>query len=576
MIIAISTIAETATFNNAGGDGKWDNPQNWDTGRVPNINDDAVIPEGHDVEGPSGKLTHVGSLTNAGTITLGTTDIHTSTIFTSQVTNTGTMNLNMNANFELTGLNNSGTMNVSSNTFSGSSGEPCSIINSGTIVGNEGEFNISNADIVSNIGSIDVTSVSAKDVDTFLNQPDGEITTLLEINVNANTFGNSGSMNSGSSISIISGFAYNNGVIHGTNEVAIFTLNDYLRKGGLSKITSQNGRVSLIGKKGDMTGYTAAGSSNKKQSILSENAGLLEIAVDTNWVVSDSTKMEGNIIRFIFDYLEFIVIDSLKSIYADSKIEFYGTSGSTLNFQSNYSPDIFWVEDGSIEIHSDNIIPPTQGLDFLFHPDPVTGPSDTTFTSTFIEGKRVSDSTGSSGVFKVLTKNNSTGHRTFNYEISSVLGWATTTTGTTQLQAPFHLDSLMIDYSIPWNGDTLVDTVMVILSIPGEYADTAYSYIRSYPGFTVGIEEPHMVADGLQLNVSPNPFSGKTSIKSNKDAQITITDINGRMIDKFSIMADCEQYWVPPTGVRSGLYLISVTDKVSVITQKVLYWGTDQ
>jgi hypothetical protein len=82
-----------------------------------------------------------------------------------------------------------------------------------------------------------------------------------------------------------------------------------------------------------------------------------------------------------------------------------------------------------------------------------------------------------------------TGNKVFDYMISSSPGWIETVSGTTQQLSPFQFDSLLINYDIPVFGDTLTDTIMIITSVPGVYADTSYSYLRSSPSMFVEINE---------------------------------------------------------------------------------------
>ena len=109
------------------------------------------------------------------------------------------MNLNTNADFTLTGMDNSGTMNVNSNKFEGPSGDPCNFNNSGNINSDGGGISVVNISIFSNTGTLNVTNFNASDVQTFLNHEAGQIDALFDINIDASTFGNTGSLSSNGS-----------------------------------------------------------------------------------------------------------------------------------------------------------------------------------------------------------------------------------------------------------------------------------------------------------------------------------------------------------------------------------------
>ena len=506
--VIIINAQQTATFTNDTGDGSWDNPQNWDTGEIPGSSTHAIIPDGFNVDGPD----------RPGYIVYG-------------ITNAGILDLKPHTTIQTQSLNNSGILFVSDNKITGGINPTCQVNNSGSINSTTGDISFENISTFSNIGAIDVENFTADKTNTFLNQDGGSINAKYYVDVFSKNFGNNGTMDAGSGQWIVSNYAYNNGVISSKDlDVTIFTKIDYLRNGGNGRIFSQIGKVSLNGKKGDFTGkvFTGYSSTNQENSNRRFPSEAVELAMDTSWVVGDTAKIYSQSIRFVFSYLSFIGLDSIKDIYADADIEFYGTVGATLDFEWNHAMNMVWSETGTIRIFCDYINEPDEELEYLFHPDPIVEPSDTTFTSSFISSRMVTDSTGNSGSFWIYIKNNSTGTRAFDYSISSMRNWVTSVSGTLQNLTPFQYDSLEVEYSVPINADTLTDEVLLTLSIGEEYADTAYSFIHSFPSSIVGLEETKPDKQENEIVSFPNPFSTSTTIeyKIKTPGNITLSIFN--------------------------------------------------
>ncbi len=550
---------DVAIFNGEGGDDKWDNPKNWSTQQVPDENTTAIIPEAYTVKGPRSGNNGVAAIENSGTIELRSGVV----IYTDR-------------------LDNIGTIKAHNNTIMSSDLSPRKLIvnNTGEIIGSgsyseTGSITFSGINTFSNAGKIEIYSFYLNGKGAFMNTPDGEIFTTACINFTIPSFTNHGIINAHHDCRFETEAFENNGLLSSNlSDIHIIVTEGYFREGHQSRIRlSEDKNIFINGKRGDITGKISCIEYKfRKITQIMTNDSEIEIAIDTCWIVGDSAEIKGETIHFLFDYLCFIQIDSIKDIYANSNIKFYGAAGSTLNLWNNDAEDFIYSENGSIEIHTDSIIlPKGYDINYFCYPDPVVGPSDTTYLNSYIGSNYVMDSAGSSGDIKLNCRNNSTGHRSFDYTISSQLGWITTTTGNTQNLVPFQFDSLMIDYNIPFSGDTLTDTMMVVFSIPGEYADTSYSYIRSFPGITTNVIEPIAFNKELTLEVTPNPSSGPVSIKTSENSIMYITDLKGRIIDDFPLMKDIEHVWNSETRLAPGIYLINAFAGKNQKTIKLIF-----
>jgi hypothetical protein len=145
---------------------------------------------------------------------------------------------------------------------------------------------------------------------------------------------------------------------------------------------------------------------NTNNHLLSPLYGDVSIVAESAWIVGDTSEsISAKTLRIVFSYLCISGIDSIMGIYAGKKIEFFGVAGSILNLQLNNVKDMMFVNAGTIEIQSDSIIDPPSGINFICHPDPVVGPSDTTFTQIYIESRHVFDHAGTDSTFKITVQN---------------------------------------------------------------------------------------------------------------------------------------------------------------------------
>jgi len=541
-----ASAQQTATFTNGSGDNQWGNPDNWDTGEVPGYNTIAVIPADQYAYQEHHPIV-AGSIINHGDLAFkDDLEVHTNS------------------------LTNNGSLVVTDNKIQGINNGEVTVANSGTIEGVGdvgGNLVISRASSFSNSGGIYVDGVAVF-ANSILNNTGGTIEANV-VNLQGGVIANNGNINASGMVFGIAGYVYNRGNINSENgSVGLWAKNDYVRNIGTGKITSTNGTVDLAGKKTDVTGQVKV--INRSEEKIQDQADI-EFAFDEGWVVGDTAKIRGETIRFIFNYLSFIGLDSIMDVYAGSKIEFYGTAGATLNLEWNHVQNSFWVENGTVEIHCDYIEEPDEELEYLFHPDPIIGPSDTTLIFTKASSVFTIDSAGSTGSFKLYVMNTGTGHRAFDYAVSSDLGWVISGSGNTPNLAPFNYDSLEVNYEIPLSGDTLTDEVMLVLSVPGEYIDTTYSYIRSYPAMNVRINQHPHDDKSTELKLVPNPFVDKVSLSSDRDGEITLFDMAGKRLHSASLQANKPMIWIPQEDLNAGIILVSFSDGYTTSSAKLLY-----
>jgi type IX secretion system substrate protein len=514
----------------------------------------------------------VPDATKTAIVTAGSTVHADATITAGGITNSGTMHIYVCHDVNAGSINNSGSIYLGNNKIKGIGEGKININNSGNIVGDhDGKYgrdiNFDNVGTFSNSGVIDVNRFWMDDVDNFVNQESGEISSSIFNICSCSDFGNTGEIVSRGNLSIASNYSNNNGLLRSKfGSVSVFVKKDYCRQGSKSQIKAMEGRVFIDGKKGDLTGRISSGTTSKSNIGL----GTVSIVTDTCWVVGDSVKIEGETLRFVFDQLDFLSIDSIKSIYANSKIEFYGTAGSMLSIIGWVEEDFIYVENGNIEIHTDSIRIFDHDINYYCYPNPLVGPADTTFIQSYIESVNILDSVTKSGSIYIDIRSNCTGRRSFDYDISSKLGWVENASGSTQVLAPFQFDSLLVNYSIPVTGDTLTDTIMVVLSIPGEYSNTVYSYLYSDKDMTVQVDEIIANKHNFQLMVSPNPSEGVVNITASEDAEIYVFDLNGNLINHFNLNQNTHKCLNSNYSMSPGLYFIQGSSGCSIITEKLI------
>ena len=543
-------------------DNNWHNPANWSTNTVPTTVDNVTIPSGTSIckaYSIGGNKTLANSLKNYGNLEfhggcpviydfqnhnqvsihgfLSDRSVIFSDLYITSFKNYGTITSGSDCSLYLYCSNmsfyNQGTINVGGFGAYVKDFETHSLSHLESSSNNESEIiNIECSNIFINNGLI-----KAKE-NIFENVPNLNITSKNIIN-NGFILGCNSTNKKGGDINLTA------------TEKIVNT--KYVKAG--NSTNQLDGAVKPIAKKIDNTGRFISGSSTLEETIdiplYSQTSfktfnspyssviyfGNMFIAADSILIHGDSARVEADTLIIVFNYLKISDLTEYESIFADELIVFRGTQNAVLDVSQNMGPiTIFTYSPGSrIDIYCDSIIPPSQGLSFVFSPAPNVYPSDTTYINGYISQEIINDTAGASGTFNLTIQNHSTANKSFNYSISSAKGWVTTMNGTTQMLAPFQFDSLMVNYTIPSTADTLIDTVTQVLYVPGMFRDTVYSYIQSSPGSGVGIKKNQTYVDDFRLYQNyPNPFNPTTSIrfdlKKSSHVKLVVYDVLGREV----------------------------------------------
>lgn len=592
-------ITWTGAINN-----DWHDHRNWSTNTVPTTSDNVTIPSGT----PVCKVSGFGS-GNAGANSLknyGNLEFHGGDPAIFDFQNHNQVSLHAFGSDRVVDFSSIG--NVSFKNYGTISSTDCSL----SLYGRNMSFY--------NQGNIDVDRLYAhvKNFETHflshLEAGDPGSTGTMDIKCE-NNFINNGSIkgknevNEGSSLEIKAKNITNNGFILGSNRndgkgVDIYLVasekiinTKYVVAGNSEQ--DRDGMVITIAKKIENTGRFISGSSTLEESLdislYSQKSlntsngsesrivyfGNMFIAADSIHIHGDSARVEADTLIIVFDYLKISDLTEYESIYADELIVFRGTRNAVFDVSQNMGDiTIFAREPGSrIDIYCDSIIPPPQGLSYVFSPTPNVYPSDTTYTNGYISQVTVNDTAGASGTFKLILQNNSTSNKSFQYYVSSSKGWVTTMSGATQTLAPFQFDSLMVNYAIPSTADTLTDTITQVLYVPGVFRDTVYSYIHSSFGQSIGIRKNQTYIDDYRLYQNyPNPFNPTTNIRfdllKTSHVKLIVYDILGREVallvnEKLSYGSYTADWFV--SGYPSGVYFYKlITDEHVDVKKMVL------
>ncbi|MBN2570050.1 MAG: hypothetical protein JXB42_11525, partial [Deltaproteobacteria bacterium] len=203
------------------------------------------------------------------------------------------------------------------------------------------------------------------------------------------------------------------------------------------------------------------------------------------------------------DYIELISINSPSNV-----IDFSEISNERI---------IVANPTGEILIRGDSLIAPPIGYNAMCEPDPTVMGGSISVDDVTIIGETVMSFTGHSDSLEVLIRNEYTVSRTFNYSITSLLGWFAPVTGTTPTLAPWETHSFYVHFTIP-SGFVVTVTDSVTSAVMG----TLYpikrwvSPIIAFPFDTLtylnvaetGAEKP----EAMTISAHPNPFNSSVSI----------------------------------------------------------------
>jgi len=262
------------------------------------------------------------------------------------------------------------------------------------------------------------------------------------------------------------------------------------------------------------------------------------------------------------------------------EIENINSPGHYANFFSLEEPAVFNCLYGDIYIKSDNIIPPSIGMNAICDPDPIISETLPTYTYMSIFAPTAMSKRGVvDSVFYVL-RNEQNYARTYDYTITSMLGWFAPITGTTDMIEPWEKGSIKVLYTTPPAiTDAVVDSVTIEVAI-SSWMEYEYTTIVAMPFDTftpLSVDEPKQnIPEQLEISTNPNPFNSSCEITAPANSEIEIFDINGRCIadllpstspstghsrsgsispsltkEGFGVVS-----WSPSPGTPSGIYLV--------------------
>jgi len=567
-LLSLTTILMAVDVTWTGAEGPiWNNSNNWDTGQVPGPDDVVIIPEGT----PACKILHssvtVQNIKNHGKLVL-----HNGRISTAKFENYDTISVE--------GIIGSGTYN----SIYAREGGSKEFLNAGIIINPYGinGLEIMNFKVFANGGNIDsrffrvvadkfyneenahigattikIECKEGKNYGSMISSPDSK---YHKFSITANNFENKGNLKSESYICEcnIELNIKNKLINHGSGFIG-------------PEYPDIKVNVKINAKQVLNNGYIKG---KEKGKYNTDFGGIVIIAADSIWMFSDSASITGAEILLIHDYLLIFFMDEAEDIYTDWDIDCFGVANSIVDLTFDNAEGAFYSQNGHIAFHSDIIYEPFEGIDYICNPDPEVYPSDTTFTWGYISSSSLFDSAGATGDFQVLTQNQSTGYKSFNYSITSKENWITPLSGTTALYEPFQFDSLIIEYTIPLNADTLSDTVMQVLFVPGVFYDTVYSYIQSYPGFTTHIEEENNKEILNSLNLYPNPSSQYMNININGEfnfpVKVDFYNLQGQIIKTCEISFPSSKHTLNIEELENGIYLVWISDGSKKYSGKVV------
>ncbi len=542
LLIAFITLGLNFAFSDnltwtGAEDNNWDNPNNWDGGRVPGVNDNVHIPS--NTPDCAVEDAHVNTLLNNG-------NIISNALHGLQMEVEGTL-----ANYG--NITSSSRVRISASRIE----------------------NFSSAEIKGRNDNSGHSTVRLHAGQEFLNY--GKISTVAGWE-----FGNGGSIFIFTSGSDGTGKILNYGEIIAADGVSVgdggtvtFDTSRLLNRGnihsgdrGESGSQNHDGRITIRAARLDNEGTIRGGRSRHKTIELTGNygeiiMGNIDLYADTITLNPDTNLIEGQLLSIYCHYLNISNISYISGIWTTKGVHIYITPDGTADFSgvSQYYA-IFSEYNEPNLIYSNSIIEPSQGLGYIFRPAPDVYPSDTTITAGYIEGVSVLINPGITDTLSVRMQNLSMLPKVLSYSINSQLGWIETTTGSSPQLQPFGFYYLELLYTIPEgtiNGTS--DTLELMLTIDGSGMDTSYAVIQCFEQTYVGIHVLEPANTTILYQNYPNPCSDNTTIgyrlHKNSDVVLEIYDKGGRLIsvpvNDFR-SAGYHEIYLSSNGLDNGIY----------------------
>ena len=557
-------FAADVTWTNAGGDGDWANPQNWDTGTVPGVNDNVYIPDGSStctIDGDATGLIVIALLENRGTIEYtGDTRIIAPTgidNFGSISGDEGFLLLATDAHIVNSGTLCGGSLECHCESFSNNEESEIAFggngirITAGMDMENRGELYTSNGgDIHIGCGYINNWGYIKAGNGTTDGNPGGGslyITAYAEseLRVGAINHYSGGFMGAGTNVSL---------------EVAA----------GLVALTATS--IFLTGIV-DIPPDVTRQPDNPGKSERIERGDIVLYAEGMN-IGGETAQLHGATVTFQGRDLTFFGPANYYMVRSVDNMYFATTADGTLDFTDLHdSRAIRSVEE--IFINSNTILEPTEGLSEICDPDPIVLEADTTLLASSVYCPAVRDSGGMPGTGEFILQNLGTGTSVFDYTVISTNEWVSLMDASTGPLAPFESTALEFSYLIP-GGTTpgTQDTIVIVTSVNETYSDTTYSTILNLAEGLAA--DPAVFRDvDISLNVSPNPFHSICTISTvhgnDPLSRVEIFDLSGHCIMKTRLDDHSSFEWRPEMSVNNGVYLVKAHSNAGVATQRIVY-----
>ncbi|MBD3237575.1 MAG: hypothetical protein GF330_12785 [Candidatus Eisenbacteria bacterium] len=575
-LVASAAFAEQVTWSGAGGNQNWDNPDNWDGGRVPGLQDDVTIP----ADTPTCNVNtavDVNSLTNAG-----------------GMTSTGYVTIS-----SFGPVQNSGNMDAGGHLSIGcASGD---FTNSGTVTGGSVDVNASN---VANQGSI---VSDGSDVDPL----DHGI--VIEAN---HDFSNEGSIFCGatdtngdasscflkawetfdnySDIATAHGQGTGNGgdlVIVGIGEIRQHPFST-IYAGNAGPEGSHAGELRLLGRTVRMSGSAKSGDSDDKlrEGAASEARaggdltlaghdrplGGIEVIGRTIEIHMGSTEraLEGAGIHLRGRFFDIHDLTRFGAIYSyQDEIQFYSCPCGEVDFSGTHTDGAIFAWQSSVGIHTPVLIEPAEGIDYIIEPDPIIEDVDPSWIDSYAHVPTPMAPAGTVDSFEVKYQNLCTEPQLLEFEISSAFGWVTADTTSADLRS-FDFDSLFVHFQIPPGTPSgTEDEITVTITIDPDYEEQFTASLVVFPGDDSGVDDPLPTAR-LALRATPMPFTSSCQIFARDSFRpieaLRIHDLAGRRVWSWKAEgaaangggharggASGPVTWRPDPSLPGGVYIVT-------------------
>ena len=566
-------MAEDKTWTGAVSN-DWNNPANWQENSIPGSSDNVNIPSGTpNCELPSASVV-CGSVTNNGTLVGNNSIIQTNSFINNA-------SINFESSFSIT-----------------DKGSNLNFENNANITGSEdSEFGIFKTDfnetgpVVNNNGTIESDQIKINAI-TINNNNSGLMEGSVSVYCNG-TFKNDGNIQGstgefGGDIMIMTSKLKNNGTIKGGNATS-----DDEGDGGSVIIgcTSHEGEGSITGgdgsENGGNGGHVMIGASGELLIWGMFSAGYsfggwkdepvaadLYITADTIIIAPNEHFISGGNIHITGKVIKILDIDNFAGLIGELGIEMSTTADGYLDLSELHTGGAVFAASGSISINSDNIIEPSEGINFVMDPDPQINGSNTNIIGAFIsDGMHVYNAPSENGIIKVQIQNQSTSNQSLDYTFSSNLNWVSTTNGTSDLLEPFEMSILEIPYTIPGNiEERTTDLIDISISIGGEELATGTAEITAIPDLIIGINNKPSQNQRLTLQLYPNPVAGgfvNFELSKAQAGEYFIFNAEGQEIQT-GILTKSKKQKINIEQLQSGWYILEVKTDGQVMKTKLI------